>query len=269
MPMIKLIELSQLNQDTYPLNIPSLKSVKSLKIEHPIVIFTGDNGSGKSTLLKAIAKKHGAINTGYFPLDSAYYDDIKPLSESIKLTYDVKNKKGFMFSGEEFITFIHKIQEEKKDLEAYIQEVELNYKDKSDFARNQALAPARKELHAIMHQYEGELQQKSHGEGFLSFFKSRLHQKGIYFLDEPETPLSPQHQFQLFVLISDLVASGSQVFIATHSPILMAFNQAIIYDFNQQLKQIEYDQIESVQFLKYFLNHPHLFKEKVKGHSNE
>ena len=267
--MIKLIELSQLNQDVYPLNIPSLKSVKSLKIAHPIVIFTGDNGSGKSTLLKAIAQKHGAINTGYFPLDSAYYDDIKPLSESIKLTYDVKNKKGFMFSGEEFITFIHKIQEEKKDLEAYIQEVEVNYKDKSDFARNQALAPARKELHAIMHQYEGELQQKSHGEGFLSFFKSRLHQKGIYFLDEPETPLSPQHQFQLFVLISDLVARGSQVFIATHSPILMAFNQAIIYDFNQQLKQIEYDQIESVQFLKYFLNHPHLFKEKVKGHSNE
>lgn len=264
--MIKLIEIIQGNQNTYPLNIPSLKSISSLKIDHPIVIFTGNNGSGKSTLLKAIAQKHGAINTGYFPLDSSYYDDIKPLSELIKLTYDVKNKKGFMFSGEEFITFIHKIQEEKKDLEAYIKEVEANYKNKSDFARNQALAPSRKELHAIMHQYEGELQQKSHGEGFLSFFKSRLHQKGIYFLDEPETPLSPEHQYQLFVLISDLVASGSQVFIATHSPILMALNQAIIYDFNQQLKQIEYDQIESVQFLKYFLNHPHLFKEKVKGH---
>jgi len=115
----------------------------------------------------------------------------------------------------------------------------LNYKNKSDFARNQALAPARKELHAIMHQYEGELQQKSHGEGFLSFFKSRLHQKGIYFLDEPETPLSPEHQYQLFVLISDLVASGSQVFIATHSPILMALNQAVIYDFNQPLKEVK------------------------------
>lgn len=114
--MIKLIEIIQVNQNTYPLNIPSLKSISSLKIDHPIVIFTGNNGSGKSTLLKAIAQKHGAINTGYFPLDSAYYDDIKPLSELIKLTYDLKNKKGFMFSGEEFITFIHKIQEEKKIL---------------------------------------------------------------------------------------------------------------------------------------------------------
>ncbi len=267
--MIKLIEIKQANQDIYPLNIPALKIIDSLKIDRSIVIFTGDNGTGKSTLLKAIAQKHGAINTGYYPLDSPYYDEIKPLSEAIKLTYDIKHKKGFMFSGEEFITFIHKIQEEKKDLEAYIKEVEVNYKDKSDFARNQALAPARKELHAIMNQYEGELQHKSHGEGFLSFFKSRLHQKGIYFLDEPETPLSPEHQFQLFVLISDLAASGSQIFIATHSPILMALNHAVIYDFNQHLKEVEYDQIESVQFLKYFLNHPHLFKDKVKGHSNE
>jgi predicted ATPase len=267
--MIKLIEIKQANQDIYPLNISALKIIDSLKIDRSIVIFTGDNGTGKSTLLKAIAQKHGAINTGYYPLDSPYYDEIKPLSEAIKLTYDIKHKKGFMFSGEEFITFIHKIQEEKKDLEAYIKEVEVNYKDKSDFARNQALAPARKELHAIMNQYEGELQHKSHGEGFLSFFKSRLHQKGIYFLDEPETPLSPEHQFQLFVLISDLAASGSQIFIATHSPILMALNHAVIYDFNQHLKEVEYDQIESVQFLKYFLNHPHLFKDKVKGHSNE
>ena len=267
--MIKLIEIAKINHDLYPLNIPALKFIESLKIDHPIVVFTGDNGTGKSTLLKAIAQKHGAINTGYYPLDSPYYDDIKPLSEAIKLIYDIKHKKGFMFSGEEFITFIQKMQEEKKDLETYIKEVEVNYKNKSDFARNQALAPARKELHAIMNQYEGELQQKSHGEGFLSFFKSRLYQKGIYFLDEPETPLSPEHQFQLFVLISDLVESGSQVFIATHSPILMALNNAIIFDFNQQLKQVEYDEIESVQFLKYFLNHPHLFKNKVKGHSNE
>ena len=267
--MIKLIEITKVNHDIYPLNIPALKNIDSLKIDHQIVIFTGDNGTGKSTLLKAIAQKHGAINTDYYPLDSPYYDDIKPLSEAIKLTYDIKHKKGFMFSGEEFITFLHKIQEEKKDLEAYIKEVEVKYKNKSDFARNQALAPARKELHAIMNQYEGELQHKSHGEGFLSFFKSRLHQKEIYFLDEPETPLSPEHQFQLFVLISDLAASGSQIFIATHSPILMALNHAVIYDFNQQLKEVEYDQIESVQFLKYFLNHPHLFKDKLKGHSNE
>ena len=267
--MIKTIEFTQVNQDRYPLNLPSLKSINVLNIEHPVVIFTGDNGSGKSTLLKAIAQKYGAINTGYFPLDSAYYDHVKPLSETIKITYDVKTNKGFMFSGEEFITFIQKMQEEKKDLEAYIKEVEMNYKDKSDFAKSQALAPARKELHAIMHQYEGELQQKSHGEGFLSFFKSRLHQKGIYFLDEPETPLSPVHQFQLYVLISDLVSNGSQVFIATHSPILMALNHAIIYDFNNRLNPVDYEDIESVQFLKYFLNHPHVFKNKVKDNDQE
>lgn len=263
--MIKKIEIQTKVTEKYPLNIPSMMSTKTLVIQKSVIIFTGENGSGKSTLLKAIAQKHGAINTSYYSLDSDYYKDIRPLSEGIKLTYDIKNQKGFLFSGEEFITFIHKIQEEKKDLEQYIKEVEVNYKDKSDFARTQALAPAKKELYALMHQYDGELQHKSHGEGFLSFFKSRLHQKGIYFLDEPETPLSPQHQFQLYVLISDLVSNGSQIFIATHSPILMALDQATIYDFSDTINEISYDDIESVKFMKYFLNHTTLFKDKVKS----
>ncbi len=74
-----------------------------------------------------------------------------------------------MFSGEELLRLFIKYKK-KKDLEAYIKEVEVNYKDKSDLKRNQALALQEKELHAIMNQYEGELQHKSHGERFLSFF---------------------------------------------------------------------------------------------------
>lgn len=262
--MIKEVKLKKKHQESYPLNIPSIQSMSAMVFTSPITILVGENGSGKSTFLTALAKKHQAINTSMYPLDHHYYDQYQPLVDLMTVTYDIKNKNGFMFSGEAFITFIHKIQEDKKELETYIKEVEINYKEKSDFARSQALAPAKKELHAINHQYQGELNNKSHGEGFLSFFKARMHQKGIYFLDEPETPLSPMHQYQLFVLLNDLAASGSQIIIATHSPILMALNHATIYEFSDEVREVSYDDIESVKFMKYFLNHPLLFKEKVK-----
>lgn len=262
--MIKEIKIKTHNQDSYPFNIQAIQSIESLLLNKPATIFVGDNGSGKSTLLQAIAKQHGAINTSGKPLNDPYYDAISPLSDSIKLMYSVKNNHGFLFSSEYFITYIHKLQEEKSDLEAYIKEVEENYKDKSDFARNQALSPAKKELHAIQHTYQGELQEKSHGEGFLSFFKARMHQKGIYFLDEPESPLSPFHQYQLLVLLTDLIQNGSQIIMATHSPILMALEEATIYEFSDTIKQVSYDDIESVRFMTYFLNHKHTFLERLK-----
>ena len=263
--MIKEIRIKKtINKDVYPLNIQAIQSIESLVLDKPATIFVGDNGSGKSTLLQAIAKQHGAINTSGKSLSDPYYDALTPLSDNIKLIYSVKNNHGFLFSSEHFITYIHKLQEEKADLEAYIKEVEENYKDKSDFARNQALSPAKKELYAIKHTYEGELQEKSHGEGFLSFFKARMHQKGIYFLDEPESPLSPFHQYQLLVLLSDLIQNGSQIIMATHSPILMALSGATIYEFSDSIKKVSHDDVESVKFMTYFLNHKETFLERIK-----
>ena len=92
-----------------------------------------------------------------------------------------------------------------------------------------------------------------------------MHQQGIYFLDEPETPLSSMHQYQLFVLLNDLAASGSQIIIATHSPILMALNHSTIYEFTDTIHEVNYEDVESVRFMKYFLNHSTLFKEKVNS----
>lgn len=130
--------------------------------------------------------------------------------------------------------------------------------------RNLALSPIRKELGALNDTYQGELRFKSHGEGFLTFFKSRMHQKGIYLLDEPETPLSTVNQYQLLVLITDLVKNGSQVIIATHSPILMAIKDAKISHFGKEkIEKIEYDDIKSVVFMKHFLNNRNNFLDRL------
>jgi len=91
-----------------------------------------------------------------------------------------------------------------------------------------------------------------------------MHQVGIYLLDEPETPLSTINQYQLLVLITDLVKNGSQVIIATHSPILMALKDAKIYNFGEEkITEVDYNNIESVMFMKHFLNNKDNFLEKL------
>ncbi len=42
---------------------------------------------------------------------------------------------------------------------------------------------------------------QSHGQSLMSYFSSRYQRKGLYFLDEPETALSPRSQVALLNLI--------------------------------------------------------------------
>lgn len=261
--MIKKVVFKEFDSCEYPFSVSSLRSLSELVLNPKVTIFVGDNGSGKSTLLKAIAYYNDSINVSKNSLSSGYYNDAKVLSEKMKILYSVKTRKGFFFSGEDFITYINNLKSMKSQLLKDKLEIEEEFKDKSEYVRNLALGPINKSLYELEETYNGELNQRSHGEGFLDFFKARMHQKGLYILDEPETPLSPINQYQLVVLITDLVNSGSQVIIATHSPILMALKDATIYHFSEDIKQIDYDDIDSVQFMKHFLNDKDHFINRI------
>lgn len=64
---------------------------------------------------------------------------------------------------------------------------------------------------------------RSHGEQFLELLQSRLVPRGLYLLDEPEAPLSPQRQLALISLLKEASTEREcQFVIATHSPLLMA-----------------------------------------------
>jgi len=262
--MIKRIHFKPFIEDSYPFNIASLQTVKELDLDHKITIFVGDNGSGKSTLLKAIAYYNNSINVSKNDIDSLQYQDVQKLASKMTISYTTKTRKGFFFSGEEFITYINNLKNIKEQLLHDIEEVSLEFKDKDPYSKKLALGPLKGQLSSINTYYDGDLGDRSHGEGFLSFFKARMHQKGLYILDEPETPLSAINQYQLVVLITDLVASGSQVLIATHSPIIMALKDAKIYNFSQEgIKEIDYEDIESVQFMKHFLNDKENFINRI------
>lgn len=262
--MIKQLSFQAFDQDIYPFNIKPIKNTKELDLSNKITIFVGDNGAGKSTLLQAIAYYNNSINVSGNSLDSNYYESIQKLATKMKLIYRVKTRAGFFFSGEEFITYINSLKMMKLQLQKDLEEIKREFEGKDAYSLKLALGPIRKSLYELEDKYTGELGQKSHGEGFLEFFKARMHQKGIYLFDEPETPLSAVNQYQLVVLITDLVRNGSQVIIATHSPILMALKDAKIYNFTENsIKEIKYEDIESVQFMKHFLNDKDNFIERL------
>jgi predicted ATPase len=87
--------------------------------------------------------------------------------------------------------------------------------------------------------------------------RRRLVPNGLYFLDEPETPLSPTRVLALLALIADRVAEGCQFIIATHSPILMALpGAAILLAEAGQLRATAWDDLEHVRVTRAFLTNP-------------
>jgi predicted ATPase len=87
---------------------------------------------------------------------------------------------------------------------------------------------------------------------------------GLYLLDEPEAPLSPQSQLGLIAMLKEMVAERSQFIIATHSPILLAFPDATIYSFDEQpARRVAFDDLEHVRLTRDFLNAPDAFLRRL------
>ena len=78
--------------------------------------------------------------------------------------------------------------------------------------------------------------------------------KTIYFLDEPETALSPRSQLKLLEIIETNSEAGhAQFFIATHSPILLSVAGATIYSFDSvPVRPIAYEETDHYQVYREF-----------------
>jgi predicted ATPase len=125
------------------------------------------------------------------------------------------------------------------------------------FGRALAVGTLLAEAHALSRKYGENPDGRSHGETFLHILQQRLHGDGLYFLDEPETPLSPTRVLALMIMIEDLVAKGSQFVIATHSPILLALPGAtILRAEGGVLAPASWNDLEHVRVTRAFLNDP-------------
>jgi predicted ATPase len=243
--------------DQYPFTLPVIESLDTLDMSSPVTFFVGENGSGKSTVLEAIAAglkcpSLGAIDTARDPM----LEDARTLAAAMTMSRSKTPRNRLFFRAEDAIGFTRRIMENMSDLD----ELEAHFDSTlSGYGRQLATGATRGQREALKSRYGDNPDARSHGEWFLAMLKSRVHPKGLYLLDEPETPLSPIHQLTLLSLIKDWASQECQFIVATHSPILMALPGARIYAFDQRIEEVAWDEVEHVTITRQFLNDPEGF----------
>ena len=245
-------------RDTFPFAIPALQGLREVSFPGPVTILAGENGSGKSTLLEALAIVANLPTVG--GAEAGTDDSLagqRKLAGALTAVWHRRTHRGFFLRAEDFFGFVRRLGALRLEMEDRLEEVERDYRGRSDLARMLARGPAAGSLAAMRSRYGEDLDSNSHGESFLRLFKSRFVPDGLYLLDEPEAALSPQSQLGFIAMMSDMVQQGGQFVIATHSPILMAVPGATIYSFDASpLREVEYDALEGVTLLKGFLQAP-------------
>ncbi len=219
--------------DFYPFNLKIFQNSDTVLFDKPITIFTGENGTGKSTLLKALAHKCG-IHIWQDGFNLRY--EKNPHEEDLYKSIDIRWENGPVpgsFFGSQIFTHFAKNLEEWAMGDAEM----LNY-----FGGRSLIT-------------------QSHGQSLMSYFKSRYKIKGLYFLDEPETALSPSSLIDLLNLLITITEQGhAQFIIATHSPFLMALPGSRIFSFDDAaIKTIEYKNTSHYRIYRDFMNSPDKF----------
>jgi predicted ATPase len=222
----------------YPFNVPILNRTAELTFSRPVTFFVGENGSGKSTLLEAITQKCRIHIWDKPRRHIAHYNPYETrLADYITVTWSNGSVSGSLFRAETF-------------------------RDFADFIDDVALCdPGRLKYHG------GRiLNTLSHGEAILSYFSHRYHIKGLYFLDEPESALSPSSQLKFLTVLQRLEAEGhAQFIIATHSPILLAYPGAQIFSFDSpRIEELAYEETTHYKLYKQFFADRAVFLEN--GH---
>jgi predicted ATPase len=248
------------NGEAFPFSVPVVRALSDLALDTPVTFFVGENGSGKSTVLEAIAAAAGLPTVGSLSVvDDATLNEQRSLADALRLTWRRKTHRGFFLRAEDFFGFAKALSRERAELLQRSREIDEEYRDRPG-AKGLAMMPIGRSLAEMERRYGVNLDANSHGESFLKLFQSRLVPGGLYLLDEPEAPLSPQSQLGLLAMIHDMVQRDGQFVIATHSPIVLAYPGARIYSFEGgRIVEMRYEELEHVALTREFLNAPERF----------
>lgn len=249
--------------ERFPYSVPTIRTMTTLDFPSPVTFLVGENGSGKSTLLEAIAAAAGLPAVGSemrVDADESLTAQ-RTLAASIALTWRrARARRGFFLRAEDFFGYTRAIARMRATFVDELASIDEEYRERSDHARTLRRGPIAASLHDMEARYGIDLDANSHGQSFLKLFASRFVPEGLFLLDEPEAPLSPQSQLAFMAMLKDMVTERSQFLIATHSPILLAFPGATIYSFDTTpVRAVAYEELEHVIFTRDFLAAPDRF----------
>lgn len=199
----------------------------------PVTIIIGENGTGKSTLIEAIAALSGYDEAGggkgYRPVDHTHAVDKSGagLADVLRAAWLPKVTTGWFFKAESFFSVARYLDDAAREANV--------------------MGP--------------DFLSWSHGEGFVRFFEERMAHQGIYFMDEPESALSPKRQLELLRILNGIQQSAtSQVIMATHSPILMALPNARVLEVSRGgIQEIDYRDTQHFKLYQSFTSDPEYF----------
>jgi len=264
MPHLRTVALDRESTnapDRFPFSVPIIRQLGTLSFDADVTFLVGENGSGKSTLLEALAlaAKLPTVGSESSDRDKTLAAQ-RRLARALKLTWRQKTHRGFFLRAEDFFGFTKAIAKLRADMFEELARIETDYKERPDRARGLARLPIVRTIHEMEQRYGVDLDENSHGQSFLKLFRSRFVPGGLYLLDEPEAPLSPQSQLALLAMIGDMVRQDAQFIIATHSPIVLGFPGATIYSCDHApIERVPFEELDHVVITRDFLNAPARF----------
>jgi predicted ATPase len=247
----------------FPWSLNLLRRLDHLEFDTPVTFLVGENGAGKSTLLEGMAAGMKAVAVG--SRDLARDPTLQAARDMARGFVFIRRRHArtrMFLRAEDVFGFTNRVSADMQGLAD----------DEADFAsaipegygRELAQGVVRGQRTALARSYGTNPDGRSHGETFLALLQRRLARAGLYFLDEPETPLSPTRVLALMALLHAAVGQGSQFIIATHSPILMALPGAAILDVSHQgVRRVAWDEVEHVRVTRAFLADPGRVLERV------
>ncbi len=230
-----LLRREDLEDRQYPLVIPAVEQIESIRFHPQVTIFAGETGSGKSTLIEAIAIAAGFNAEGgrkSFRTEQTSTD--VRLADAITLARTANREKdGFFLRAES----------------SYVLSNYLNEIGASGF-------------------YGGDLHRRSHGEGFMAIFLNRFRdvRKALFILDEVESALSPQRQLEFLALMRGHIGRGSQFIISTHSPILMSYPESCLYWLDKHgLTKQDWRETNHFKLYQAILSNPEIVHQELRS----
>lgn len=240
----------------FPWSLPLVRGLHGLSLTAPVTFLAGENGSGKSTLLEGMAAGMDAVAAGGRDLRR---DPTLRAARDFAAGFHFARRRHartrLFLRAEDVFGYTGRLASDMEGLGEAVRELEGSLPE--GYGRDLATGAVRGQRLALERRYGADPDARSHGETFLALLGTRLAPEGLYFLDEPEAPLSPTRQLALLALLAGRVATGSQFVIATHSPILMALpGAAILRAEDGALRPCAWDDLEHVRVTRAFLNDP-------------
>lgn len=255
MPFIKSISVNTDKVHPFPFNVPAIKFARNILLDKGVTIFVGDNGTGKSSLLESIALTVNVPLIGGYIGERPGFDAARIIKPILSFEWSRNTTRGFFFRAEDFSDFIDSVRDDRNNIENTLRDLRGQV---DDAIINEMSDNMNRSLQNMRKDYGADMQAFSHGEAYLTILQTRINEKGIFILDEPEAALSPLKQLSLIALILEVVKNrNTQFVISTHSPILMGIPGATLYEIQEDgMKNVDYKETDHYRITKRFLDNP-------------